>query len=135
MTRGRYGTSSLEFIVNCVLNRPLISDSEPSRFTTALINESDSGILSVDAPRPTGGSCLNNRPPQPTVRESPATAAGSGRSADDRGPPSPSTSNDTSSTSSLPPYILYAENSPSRTLVVCFDGTGDQFDTDNSNIV
>jgi len=40
---------------------------------------------------------------------------------------------------SLPPYIPYdprlAETQPGRTLVLCFDGTGDQFDDDNSNIV
>ncbi|KAM6490035.1 Uncharacterized alpha/beta hydrolase domain (DUF2235) domain containing protein [Amanita muscaria] len=43
----------------------------------------------------------------------------------------------TLSPSSLPPYIPYdqAEAQPGRTLVLCFDGTGDQFDNDNSNIV
>ncbi|KAF8190874.1 hypothetical protein BJ912DRAFT_965013 [Pholiota molesta] len=33
----------------------------------------------------------------------------------------------------LPKYI--PEGHPARTLVLCFDGTGDQFDSDNSNIV
>ncbi|KAF8868075.1 hypothetical protein CPB84DRAFT_1858548 [Gymnopilus junonius] len=33
----------------------------------------------------------------------------------------------------VPPVI--PPDHPSRTLVVCFDGTGDQFDSDNSNIV
>ncbi|KAM6490034.1 Uncharacterized alpha/beta hydrolase domain (DUF2235) domain containing protein [Amanita muscaria] len=42
----------------------------------------------------------------------------------------------TLSPSSLPPYIpSQAEAQPGRTLVLCFDGTGDQFDNDNSNIV
>ncbi len=38
------------------------------------------------------------------------------------------------SPSSLPPYIPY-EPRPGKMLIVCFDGTGDQFDADNSNIV
>lgn len=38
------------------------------------------------------------------------------------------------SPSLLPPYIPY-EARAGRMLVVCFDGTGDQFDSDNSNIV
>ncbi|KAF8066478.1 hypothetical protein FPV67DRAFT_1494951 [Lyophyllum atratum] len=33
------------------------------------------------------------------------------------------------------PSTLPTEESPSRNLVLCFDGTGDQFDADNSNIV
>jgi len=41
--------------------------------------------------------------------------------------------------STLPPYIPYShqqvEPQQGRTLVLCFDGTGDQFDDDNSNIV
>ncbi|KAG6825815.1 hypothetical protein H0H93_000269, partial [Arthromyces matolae] len=36
-------------------------------------------------------------------------------------------------TQKLPP-VIPTEHS-GRTLVVCFDGTGDQFDADNSNIV
>ena len=35
--------------------------------------------------------------------------------------------------SSYPPVI--PSKHPNRTLVLCFDGTGDQFDADNSNIV
>jgi hypothetical protein len=38
------------------------------------------------------------------------------------------------SPSSLPPYIPY-EPHPRKMLILCFDGTGDQFDADNSNIV
>ncbi len=34
---------------------------------------------------------------------------------------------------SFPPVI--PPDHPARTLVLCFDGTGDQFDADNSNIV
>ncbi|KAF8630983.1 hypothetical protein AX15_002693 [Amanita polypyramis BW_CC] len=42
----------------------------------------------------------------------------------------------TFSPNSLPPYIPYELTpSSSKTLVLCFDGTGDQFDADNSNIV
>lgn len=40
----------------------------------------------------------------------------------------------TPSPSLLPPYIPY-EARAGRMLVICFDGTGDQFDSDNSNIV
>ncbi|KIL66936.1 hypothetical protein M378DRAFT_9939 [Amanita muscaria Koide BX008] len=47
---------------------------------------------------------------------------------------SPSNDSTTSSTL-LPLYIPYSEELQGRTLVVCFDGTGDQFDADNSNIV
>jgi hypothetical protein len=35
----------------------------------------------------------------------------------------------------LPPVIPPPHPTRKRTLVVCFDGTGDQFDNDNSNIV
>ena len=38
------------------------------------------------------------------------------------------------SPSLLPPYIPY-EARAGKMLVICFDGTGDQFDADNSNIV
>ncbi|KAJ7062233.1 hypothetical protein C8F01DRAFT_1368863 [Mycena amicta] len=40
----------------------------------------------------------------------------------------------TGPTSSILPRIIPPEH-PFRTLVLCFDGTGDQFDSDNSNIV
>ncbi|KAJ7174101.1 hypothetical protein C8R43DRAFT_1230806 [Mycena crocata] len=43
------------------------------------------------------------------------------------------------STASLPPpmveFPMIPPEHPFRTLVLCFDGTGDQFDSDNSNIV
>ncbi|KAJ3520999.1 hypothetical protein NM688_g9077 [Phlebia brevispora] len=39
------------------------------------------------------------------------------------------------STSGLPDIIPLAEPTRKRTLVLCFDGTGDQFDTDNSNVI
>jgi len=41
--------------------------------------------------------------------------------------------NGSAHTDSIPPTI--PTEHPYRTLVVCFDGTGDQFDSDNSNIV
>ena len=42
----------------------------------------------------------------------------------------------TASPSSLPIYIPdFDETRPGKMLIVCFDGTGDQFDADNSNIV
>ncbi len=37
--------------------------------------------------------------------------------------------------SSLPAYIPDATSFTGKMLVLCFDGTGDQFDSDNSNIV
>jgi hypothetical protein len=40
----------------------------------------------------------------------------------------------TTSSSPLPPYIP-DEPIPGKLLVLCFDGTGDQFDSDNSNVV
>ncbi|KAJ6530931.1 hypothetical protein DFH09DRAFT_1183713 [Mycena vulgaris] len=47
-------------------------------------------------------------------------------------PASPTSANG-SSTGGLPPIL--PPDHDFRTLVLCFDGTGDQFDTDNSNIV
>ncbi|KAF8879291.1 hypothetical protein BD779DRAFT_1447023, partial [Infundibulicybe gibba] len=41
--------------------------------------------------------------------------------------------NGSASNDSLPTFV--PPNHPFRTLVLCFDGTGDQFDSDNSNIV
>ncbi|KAI0368947.1 hypothetical protein BV20DRAFT_947314 [Pilatotrama ljubarskyi] len=40
-----------------------------------------------------------------------------------------SSSSETGDSDIVPPYH------PARTLVLCFDGTGDQFDTDNSNVI
>ncbi len=40
----------------------------------------------------------------------------------------------TSGPSFLPPYIP-CEPRTGKTLILCFDGTGDQFDGDNSNVV
>ncbi|KAH6909129.1 hypothetical protein BKA70DRAFT_1277545 [Coprinopsis sp. MPI-PUGE-AT-0042] len=41
----------------------------------------------------------------------------------------------TFSQSTIPPVIPPPEQRKGRTLVLCFDGTGDQFDLDNSNVV
>lgn len=49
-------------------------------------------------------------------------------------PPAPPP-RDTFSTSSCPPIIPPPGDRTFKTLVLCFDGTGDQFDLDNSNIV
>lgn len=45
----------------------------------------------------------------------------------------PLNAQETLDSKSYPPFI--PPNHPSRLLILCFDGTGDQFDSDNSNIV
>ena len=47
--------------------------------------------------------------------------------------PSPRRREETLDPRRYPPVI--PPKHPSRTLVLCFDGTGDQFDADNSNVV
>lgn len=49
--------------------------------------------------------------------------------------PDPPAPRATFSSSTCPPIIPPPEDRKFRTLVLCFDGTGDQFDLDNSNIV
>ncbi|KAJ7482979.1 hypothetical protein B0H11DRAFT_2021670 [Mycena galericulata] len=49
-------------------------------------------------------------------------------------PSSPQGSAFTQNGSGAPPTVIPPDH-PFRTLVLCFDGTGDQFDSDNSNIV
>ncbi|KAF9461536.1 hypothetical protein BDZ94DRAFT_1167539 [Collybia nuda] len=51
------------------------------------------------------------------------------------GSPQTSTFYDDSSSEEFPSTIPSRETFPARTLILCFDGTGDQFDSDNSNIV
>lgn len=48
---------------------------------------------------------------------------------------STSTSSTSSDSAYTGPGALIPPTAPHRTLVLCFDGTGDQFDADNSNIV
>ncbi|KAL1951077.1 hypothetical protein VTO73DRAFT_226 [Trametes versicolor] len=49
--------------------------------------------------------------------------------------PSPTSSDSTRQGSSSGDYDIVPPYHPARTLVLCFDGTGDQFDDDNSNVV
>lgn len=69
-------------------------------------------------------------PPSPTSTSSPFT--GSKIITTSPNPPHP-IREETLDSRSLPPVIPPKHDH--RTLILCFDGTGDQFDADNSNIV
>ncbi|KAJ7133386.1 hypothetical protein C8R44DRAFT_870789 [Mycena epipterygia] len=66
---------------------------------------------------------------EPSILASPGSTSSIKQRVEESGSPTARSS----TLPSTPPII--PDNHPFRTLVLCFDGTGDQFDSDNSNIV
>ena len=93
------------------------------------IDDSDTTAFSYDSDK-----YLLDVPVSPTVSELPELLNTATPIAEhNKLPSSPKEKTLDRRSSSYPPVI--PPKHPSRTLVLCFDGTGDQFDADNSNIV
>lgn len=78
-------------------------------------------------------------PHRPTRRDT-AASRFTGEPFSERGSPGPSTKRAPRRTLTIDPhapqeYIPKPDKDRRRTLILCFDGTGDQFDADNSNVV